>query len=277
MGGPWAANGREIRKMSNTGTATAALVVEGLSKTYGANGVDHRAIERVDLEVYAGEFVSIVGPSGSGKTTLLNCVSGLLAPSSGQVRSFGEPIGDGPSAEMAIVFQDYSRSLFPWLTVERNIGLPLKRTGAGKGDVAAAVDSLLESVGLPRSVIGKYPWQLSGGMQQRVAIARALINKPKILLMDEPFASVDAQTRMSLEDLTLRVWKEWNKSILFITHDIDEAIYMSDRVVVLSRGPSTVKATVDVPLPRDRDQIATKQEPLFGKLRSEVMDLVMGQ
>ncbi|MFY1622135.1 ABC transporter ATP-binding protein [Micromonospora sp. WMMD723] len=262
--------------MSDPQHTPAALVVAGLSKTYTTNGVDHLAIEQVDLEVHAGEFVSIVGPSGSGKTTLLNCISGLMRPSTGEVRSFGETIGDGPSEDMAIVFQDYSRSLFPWLTVERNIGLPLRRTGASRATVSSAVDSLLAAVGLPRSVIGKYPWQLSGGMQQRVAIARALINKPKILLMDEPFASVDAQTRISLEDLTLRVWREWNKSVLFITHDIDEAVYLSDRVVVLSKGPSTVKATVDVPLPRDRDQILTKQEPLFGKLRSEVMDLVMG-
>jgi NitT/TauT family transport system ATP-binding protein len=263
--------------MSDAGTNQAALVVEGLSKTYTTNGVQHLAIEQVDLQVHAGEFVSIVGPSGSGKTTMLNCISGLLRPTTGQVRSFDQTITDGPSDDMAIVFQDYSRSLFPWLTVEKNIGLPLRRTGAGKAEVTTAVDSLLDSVGLPRSVIGKYPWQLSGGMQQRVAIARALINKPKILLMDEPFASVDAQTRISLEDLTLRVWREWNKSILFITHDIDEAVYLSDRIVVLSKGPSTVKATVDVPLPRDRHQIDTKQEPLFGKLRSEVMDLVMGQ
>ena len=251
------------------------LRVRGLTKSYPSKTGPALAITSVDVDVHRGEFVSIVGPSGCGKSTLLNCIAGLLKPSGGSVSVSGVAVGDEPPANMSVVFQDYSRSLFQWFTVEKNVGLPLRRSGKSRSVKRQEVDRMLEDVGLRADVKSRYPWQLSGGMQQRVAIARGLISRPEILLMDEPFASVDAQTRMSLEDLVLRLWKQWNKSILFVTHDIDEAIYVSDRVVVLTKGPSSVRAVIDVPLPRPRSQIETRRLPEFAELRSQVLELVL--
>ncbi|WP_243723041.1 ABC transporter ATP-binding protein [Actinomadura sp. 7K507] len=250
------------------------LAVDGLAKSYPNKKGAVRAIEQVSFTLHEGEFVSIVGPSGCGKTTLLSCIAGLLPPSGGTVELGGRAV-TGPPPDLSVVFQDYSRSLFPWLSVESNVGLPMKSARAPKADVKRDVAKLLTEVGLDPSVGGRYPWQLSGGMQQRVAIARALISHPKVLLMDEPFASVDAQTRTGLEDLLLRVWEEYNKTILFVTHDIDEAIYLSDRIVVLSSSPSSVVTEIEVPLPRPRDQFASKEDPIYAQLRAEVFRLVM--
>jgi NitT/TauT family transport system ATP-binding protein len=178
-----------------------------------------------------------------------------------------------PPDKMALVFQEYSRSLMPWLSVRNNVLLPLRHKKLSSRECDALVEDALGAVGLLR-FMGRYPWQLSGGMQQRVAIARALAYQPSILLMDEPFASVDAQTRGDLEDLVLRVRDEFGITILFVTHDIDESVYLSDRIVVLSHSPTEVKEVIAVPLPRPRDQIATKELAEFARLRAHVYRLI---
>jgi NitT/TauT family transport system ATP-binding protein len=236
------------------------LEIRRLSKSYG----ETQAIADVDFTVVEGEFVSVVGPSGCGKTTLLKCIAGLLQPTSGEVVLQEDKV-------MALVFQEYSRSLMPWLSVRKNVGLPLRQRG--KVERAKLVDEAVEAVGLTR-FIDRYPWQLSGGMQQRVAIARALAYQPQILLMDEPFASVDAQTRADLEDLILEVRERYDVTILFVTHDIDESVYLSDRIVVLSPSPTSVKEILDVGLPRPRDQVETKELPDFAHLRAHVYRLI---
>ena len=236
------------------------LEIRHLSKSYG----DTQAIADVDFTVVEREFVSVVGPSGCGKTTLLKCIAGLLEPTSGEVVLQEDKV-------MALVFQEYSRSLMPWLSVRKNVALPLRHRD--KAERARLVDEAVEAVGLTR-FIDSYPWQLSGGMQQRVAIARALAYQPQILLMDEPFASVDAQTRADLEDLILEVRERYDVTIVFVTHDIDESVYLSDRIVVLGPSPTTVKEILQVELPRPRDQVETKELPDFAHLRAHVYRLI---
>jgi NitT/TauT family transport system ATP-binding protein len=249
------------------------LEVDRVRHVYGRSGRgEHVAIGDVSLQVHRGQFVSIVGPSGCGKTTLLRCAAGLLHPTGGTVRLEGEPVTAVPR-DLALVFQDYSRSLFPWLTVGSNVDFPLRHLGLARAERAARVRRSLEDVGLA-DALDQYPWQLSGGMQQRVAIARALAYEPAVLLMDEPFASVDAQTRADLEDLTLQVWERHGSTVLFVTHDIDESVYLADRVVVLSRSPASVLAEIAVGLPRPRDQIDTRSLDAFVGLRAEVARLV---
>ncbi|MDG4769960.1 ABC transporter ATP-binding protein [Solwaraspora sp. WMMD792] len=255
------------------GSATPVLDVREVGKSYPSRKGDVLAVRSIEFAVHAGQFVSVVGPSGCGKTTLMMCIAGLLPISTGEVVFRGETMS-GPQDGVAVVFQDYSRSLFPWLTVEKNVALPLRDRRLPRAEIRDRVRQSLEMVGLAHAA-GLYPWQLSGGMQQRVAIARGLAVRPEMLIMDEPFASVDAQTRASLEDLLLKIWAETGTTVLFVTHDIDEAVYLSDRVIVLSQGPSTVVADLPVPLDRPRDQIATKQTATFGELREEVYSLVM--
>ena len=253
------------------------LEVRGLRKAYPLDGGAERlAIEDVSFEVARGELVCVVGPSGAGKTTLLRCLSGLMAPSGGTALFEGEPIRSVPPA-VGVVFQDYSRSLFPWYTVEKNLALTLKVRKMPKADRDRRIEEVLVAIGL-RDVAGRYPWQLSGGMQQRVAIARALAYRPELLFMDEPFASVDAQTRFELEDLVLRIQAEMpDVTVVFVTHDVDESVYLADRVVVLSRPPARVASVVEVPLPKPRDQIGTRADPRFGVLRGTVLELVTGR
>jgi NitT/TauT family transport system ATP-binding protein len=250
------------------------LRVEHLSKTYGEGPRAVQAIGDLTFEVSEQEFVCIVGPSGCGKTTLLKCISGLLAPNGGQVQLKDVPV-TGPPPNMALVFQEYSRSLFPWLTVRQNVGLPLRRK-VDKGHARRMVEEAVDAVGLTR-FLDSYPWQLSGGMQQRVAIARALAYQPEVLLMDEPFASVDAQTRGDLEDLVLDVRERYGVTIVFVTHDIDESVYLSDRIVVLTPSPTSVAEIVDVGLPRPRHQVDTKELPDFAHLRGHVYRLIKGE
>lgn len=245
------------------------LRVEGLGKSYN----DFVAIEDVTAEFAAGKFTCIVGPSGCGKTTLLKCLSGLLAPSKGRVLLNGKPIVEPPES-MALVFQDYSRSLYPWMTVRENVAFPLKKKRLSNQERDGRIEEALSSVGLAEAM-DKYPWQLSGGMQQRTAIARAIAYKPEILLMDEPFASVDAQTRSDLEDLMLGLRAKYNMTIVFVTHDIDESVYLGDNIVVLGSKPTVVKETLTVPLAHPRDQIATKSEQQFLELRSHVYTQIM--
>lgn len=245
------------------------LEVSHLSKVYGTGARATRAIADISFRVEPGEFVCIVGPSGCGKTTLLKVLAGLLAPSGGGAVLNGTRI-EGPPKTMALVFQEYTRSLLPWLSVSDNVTLPLRAKGIGRGERAQLGDEALQAVRL-EGFFEHYPWQLSGGMQQRVAIARALAYQPEILLMDEPFASVDAQTRADLEDLVLRVRDQFNVTILFVTHDIDESVYLGDRVIVLTRAPTTVHREVAIPLPRPRDQVTTKETVEFTRLRTDIL------
>ena len=248
------------------------LAVEGLGKAYVTNETRADVLDHVDFAIDKGEFVCVVGPSGSGKTTLLKCIAGLIQPSAGQVVFEGERVTE-PPAKLAVIFQDYSRSLLPWMTVEKNIELPLQKAKFPKSDRPRIIAEALANVGLEGK--GKlYPWEMSGGMQQRAAIARGLAYQPDVLLMDEPFAAVDAQTRIDLEDLVLEMSRRLDMTVLFVTHDIDEAVYMADRVIVLSGAPAKVARDIRVDLPAERHQVATKNLPLYGELRAEVFDLI---
>jgi NitT/TauT family transport system ATP-binding protein len=248
------------------------LEIRDVSKTYGSGDKVTQALRSITFSIGRGELVCVVGPSGCGKTTLLKCIAGLLRPTTGEVVLDGKRVTE-PLEEMAVVFQEYNRSLMPWSTVRNNVLLPLRHKKLTKEARTRLVEDALGAVGLTR-FIDHYPWQLSGGMQQRVAIARALAYQPSMLLMDEPFASVDAQTRGDLEDLVLQVRDEYGITILFVTHDIDESVYLSDRIVVLTNAPTVVKEIVDVDIPTPRDQIATKELPEFAHLRAYVYRLI---
>jgi NitT/TauT family transport system ATP-binding protein len=249
--------------------AQEVLTVRNLGKGYGA-GVSRREVLRdVNLAVNRSEFISIVGPSGCGKTTLLRCLAGLTRPSAGVVQVNGRQVTE-PPPEIAVVFQDYSRSLLPWATVLDNVVLPLRSKGLNKRERTARAEEALDVVGLSGTE-RRYPWQLSGGMQQRVTLARALAYRPEAVLMDEPFASVDAQTRLDLEDLVLRVRAQFQMTTLFVTHDIDEAVYLSDQVVVLAGAPTTVRLVVPIDLGSVRNQIDSRSMPEFAHYRAMIL------
>ncbi len=237
------------------------LEVEGLSKIYDGHGRRTEAIADITFGIAEGEFACVVGPSGCGKTTLLRCIAGLLPPTTGRITVSGEPV--------AVVFQEYGRSLFPWMRVRDNVELPLRAARMPALTRRHLVSEALESVGLG-DVHNAYPWQLSGGMQQRVAIARAIAYGPSVLLMDEPFAAVDAQTRADLEDLIRSVWQRLRVTLLFITHDIDESVYLGQRVIVLSASPTRVASIVDIDLPAQRDQLTTRGDARFVELRAQI-------
>jgi NitT/TauT family transport system ATP-binding protein len=251
---------------------TDVLEVTGLQKIYSGRGREVEAVRDLTFSVGRGELVCIVGPSGAGKTTLLRCISGLLGTTSGEIRLDGAPV-TGPPQGMAVVFQEYGRSLFPWMTVRQNVELPLKEKGVPRAERREKIDAALAAVGLTDSD-DAHPWQLSGGMQQRVAIARAVAYEPSVLLMDEPFAAVDAQTRADLEDLVRELWQRLGVTVLFVTHDIDEAVYLGQRVLVLSNRPTVILEDVAVDLPDERDQLGTRSSPRFGELRAQVYELI---
>jgi NitT/TauT family transport system ATP-binding protein len=248
------------------------LNVNALNKTYDTKGRRVEAIGDVTFSVADGEFVCVVGPSGCGKTTLLRCIAGLLTPTSGEVHVEGKKV-TGPPDGLAVVFQEYGRSLFPWLRVFDNVDLPLRADGMAKAKRNELVAEALESVGLA-DAHNAYPWQLSGGMQQRVAIARAIAYQPRVLLMDEPFAAVDAQTRADLEDLIRSVWQRLGVTLVFVTHDIDESVYLAQRVIMLTASPTTVAEDLTIDLPADRDQLATRSDPRFTELRGRVYEQI---
>lgn len=266
---------KEEKDVMNQQNLTPLLQVDRLGKTYGTGERAVEVLRDVTFRVGKGELVSIVGPSGAGKTTLLNCLSGLGRPSSGSLAFAGAPV-DGPPEGMSVVFQDYSRSLMPWLSVYSNVELPLRRSVSNKRRRREMAQAALEGVGLARAGELK-PYELSGGMQQRVAIARALVCEPSLLIMDEPFASVDAQTREELEDLTRNLPSQFHVSIVLVTHDIDEAVYLSDRIIVLAGKPTSVHDDVAVSFGHSRDQVETKLLEEFGNLRARVHAGIRGE
>ncbi|OFX28293.1 MAG: sulfonate ABC transporter ATP-binding protein [Armatimonadetes bacterium RBG_16_67_12] len=227
------------------------------------------AVEKLSLGVRDEEFVSIVGPSGCGKSTLLRIIAGLIRPSAGEVFVDARPV-EGPGADRGMVFQSYT--LFPWLTVQGNVEFGLKLRGQPAGERAQAARRYIELVGL-QGTEPAYPKELSGGMQQRVAIARALANDPSILLMDEPFGALDAQTRAIMQELLLRVWEQTHKTVLFVTHDIDEAVLLSDRIYVMTARPGRIKGEMAVALPRPRE-VGVMDTPAFIAIRQQIHGLI---
>ncbi|MGH7825968.1 MAG: ABC transporter ATP-binding protein [Candidatus Binatia bacterium] len=252
------------------------LEVQGLSKDYRQLGGEiTMAIQEISCGVDVGEFVSFVGPSGCGKTTLLMCIAGLLAPTSGRILLKGREVS-GPPPNLVLVFQEFNKSLFAWRSVLGNVLFGLEARGNQSRAAGAKALALIELVGL-KGFENHYPWELSGGMQQRVAIARALAYEPEVLLMDEPFGSLDALTRLELEDTLLKLWEELGTTILFITHDIEEAIYLSDRMWLLSRRPSRIIEELPIDFVRPRNQITTRSEARFMELRNKIYQRISNE
>jgi NitT/TauT family transport system ATP-binding protein len=250
------------------------LEVRGLRKEFQPlSGPPVVAIGDVSFHVEARQFVSIVGPSGCGKSTLLQCVAGLMRSTAGTVVLNGREV-TGPPEGLILLFQEYNKSLMPWRTVLGNVCFGLEnKPGLTRAQMESEARHYLEMVGLS-GFERHHPWELSGGMQQRVAIARALACKPQVLLMDEPFGSLDALTRIELEDALLRLWELERSTILFVTHDIEEAVYLSDRVYVLSRRPSRMISDTAVDLPRPRNQLASREDSRFIQLRHQTFELI---
>lgn len=257
-----------------------SIHITSLGKRYkSVLGSDVVGLSPVSLSLREGGLVSIVGRSGCGKSTLLRLIAGLEQPSSGSVAVNGEKV-TRPPASVRYLFQNYGESLLPWRTVGNNVrfGLrhshrPISLPGIENAN-DAVIDKLLDEVGLGGTA-ARYPAELSGGMQQRVAIARALAANPEVLLLDEPFSAVDALSRATLQDLLLGLWKDHALTVVFVTHDIDEALYLSDRVIVLAPGGEGIQMDVEVPLPRPRNQITTRQDPTFLELRRDILSYVL--
>ena len=257
--------------MSNAPT-TGTLRLEGVGKTFPARGdrPEVVAIGGVDLEVNPGEFMCILGPSGCGKSTLLYIIGGFLEATVGRVIADGREV-TGPDAQRGIVFQQYG--LFPWKTVHANVAAGLRARGMTKREAAAEAGRYIEMVGLTGTE-KLYPKELSGGMQQRVAIARTLAQDPDLLLMDEPFGALDAQTRSQLQSELTRIWEATTKTVLFVTHSVDEAIFLSDRIVVLSSRPGVVREILDVTIPRPRDREDVLAHPDYRALHRRTWELL---
>ena len=245
------------------------LQVRGVERRFGPVGGGTLALQATDLDVAQNDFVTILGPSGCGKSTLLRIVAGLDTPTGGQVLLDGRRIS-GPGADRGMVFQSYT--LFPWLTVLDNVCFGLRERDVPRAEQLATAQAFLQKVGL-RGFEGHYPRQLSGGMQQRVAIARALANRPRMLLMDEPFGALDHQTREQMQELLLGIWEAERTTVLFVTHDIDEAVFLGTRVVVMSARPGRIKLDRVVPLPHPR-HYAVKTTPDFMALKAELTEQV---
>jgi NitT/TauT family transport system ATP-binding protein len=246
------------------------LSLEHLSKTYfdPYSGREVAAVRDVSFSVQPGEFVAVVGPSGCGKTTILNMIAGFLPHTGGDILLDGKPV-QGPGRERGVVFQSFA--LFPWKTVLDNVGFGPKMRGLPRPECERIAREYLELAGLGHAA-ERYPNELSGGMQQRVGVVRALANDPEVLLMDEPFASVDAQTRMTLQEELTRIWEERRPTILFITHDVGEAVFLADRVIVLSKGTVLKELLIDLPRPRYWDTLM--EDGAFKALSAEVLQLV---
>jgi NitT/TauT family transport system ATP-binding protein len=243
------------------------IVIEGVDKVFNSDGREVVALKDISLDIPGGQFTCLLGPSGCGKSTLLNAVAGFAPPSAGTIMADGRPVS-APGPDRGMVFQEYA--LFPWMTVEQNVGFGLEIKRVPKDEINHRVGELLRMLSLS-DFRQRYPKDLSGGMRQRVAIARVLALDSPILLMDEPFGALDALTRRNLQDELLRIWAELKKTILFVTHSIEEAIYLADRIVVMTYRPGTVKRDIMVDLPRMRDPAA----PEFNALKRELGMLVM--
>jgi NitT/TauT family transport system ATP-binding protein len=226
------------------------LLVDHVSKRFPTETGEVEALRDITLEVREGEFICLLGPSGCGKTTLLRIVAGLEQPTEGRILVDGEPV-EGPTPRLGMIFQDYS--LYPWRTVIDNIAFGLELAGVGKADRTAQAREYLELVGLGEFG-DAFPYELSGGMRQRVAVARALATDPAVVLMDEPFGALDAQTRNAMQRELLDIWSKTRKTVLFVTHSVDEAVFLADRIVVLTARPGRIREVVDVPEPRPRDR-----------------------
>ena len=254
-------------------SALNQLSIRGVSRTFtSARGKATQALLPVDFEVRENDFVTILGPSGCGKSTMLRIVAGLDFPTTGQVVLDGQPV-EGPGADRGMVFQSYT--LFPWLTIEQNIRFGLREKGMPEAQQKERADYFIAKVGL-RGFEGHFPKQLSGGMQQRTAIARALANDPKILLMDEPFGALDNQTRVLMQELLLGIWEAERKTVMFVTHDIDEAIFMANRVAVFSARPGRIKADIPVNLPHPR-HYTIKTSPEFMDLKARLTEEIRAE
>jgi NitT/TauT family transport system ATP-binding protein len=262
------AHAATARRSPAVGTDVGRISIRNLGKRFG----DLQVFRNVDFEVAEREILAIVGPSGCGKTTMLRCIDGLLPHDEGEIW-VGDQQVDEPIAGVAMVFQHFG--LFPWKTVFDNVAYGLRMDGASKAEIAASVPGYIEMVGL-KGFEHAYPYQMSGGMQQRCGLARALAVKPRVLLMDEPFAAVDAQTREILQFELLRIWEEHPTTMVFVTHSIEEAVLMGDRVIVLKGRPSNIDQTIAIDLPRPRTR-ATLREPRFAELRERVWSTLMSE
>jgi NitT/TauT family transport system ATP-binding protein len=249
---------------------TAKIVFDNVGKTFRARGKTVTALQDINLEVRDGEFLVIVGPSGCGKSTLLDLLGGLSEISSGRILVDGKPV-TGPGLDRGIVFQQYA--LLPWRTAQGNVEFGLEAKGAGRRERVAKAREYLDLVGLS-GFHDRYPHELSGGMKQRVAIARSLAYDPEVLLMDEPFAALDAQTRDGLQDELLRIWEKTGKTIVFITHGIEEAVYLGRRVAVLTSRPGRIKQVVDVPIDARSATEDLRSDPEFAHYRHEIWSLL---
>ncbi|SFR04295.1 ABC transporter ATP-binding protein [Desulfoscipio geothermicus] len=245
------------------------LVIKSVSKTFQTKKARVTALQETTFDVREGEFVTILGPSGCGKSTILRVVAGLVEPSSGQVLLDGREI-KSPGADRGMVFQSYT--LFPWLTVQKNIEFGLELKNVDKRARAEIAQHYLKLIGLS-GFENVYPVNLSGGMKQRVAIARALANEPEILLMDEPFGALDAQTRTIMQELLLSIWEETKKTIMFVTHDVEEAIFLGDTIYIMTARPGRIKEKIRVGLPRPRDY-AVKDAPEFLEIKRRILELI---
>lgn len=246
------------------GRETAKIRLRGVGKRFRAKGDGETALSRVDLEIAAGELICLVGPSGCGKTTLINLLAGFERPSEGILEIDGRAVA-GPDPDHIMIFQDYG--LFPWKTVLNNVLFGLRARGVPKAEAREKALDALELVGL-RSAAGRHPHELSGGMKQRVAIARALAVEPSVLFMDEPFAALDAFTRIHLQDELLRIWKEKRTTIVFVTHDLDEAIYLGQRVVLMAPHPGRIQRILHIRLPEPRERTGED----FARIRRELFE-----
>jgi NitT/TauT family transport system ATP-binding protein len=253
---------------SRASTRQPLLAFEGVSLQFGNTEI----LRDIDLVIGEGEFVCVVGPSGCGKTTMLRLIAGLLTASAGSVTYRGK-VHDRPSHDIAVVFQDYANALLPWRTAEGNVALAYEAAGLAKSERPARIAELLRKVGLEKHA-KRFPRELSGGMQQRLQIARCLAQQPSVLLMDEPFGALDAMTRQKLQDELLAIVTQSNVTALFVTHDLEEAIYLGDRVVALAPHPGRVANIFEVSLPRPRDQLATRETPEFLRLRHELFTFI---
>jgi NitT/TauT family transport system ATP-binding protein len=245
------------------------IVLDGVGKRYG----DIQAIGSVSLKIEPREFMAVVGPSGCGKSTLLQIAAGLIPASTGSVALDAAPV-TAPPPSVVYLFQQYSRSLLPWRTVRRNVEFAIEHHGRPRAELRDRAMHHLARVGLEK-FDEKYPWQLSGGMQQRVAIARALAAEPRVLMMDEPFSSVDALTRLDLQALIQEIWMAQPMTVLLVTHDVDEAVYLADRIAVLTHRPSHVAEVIEVGLDRPRDAIATREQKRFLELRHHLLSSLL--